>query len=405
MELQLKPSRLMRNALKRMVSHHRNASWIGVVLAFYSFIAIGIAEGGLGVLLPSILQAFKLNPASITLLFLSQITGYITAALNSGALTNRLGLAPMVLIAATSLTSALCIYASTTHWFVMVITGTLLGLGIGLIDAGINTFIASDQRNANKMGFLHAFYGIGALLGPTIATTLLELQLSWRNIYLVFASFVSLVIIGMLWAILHRYRPLTQRIKATSSIRADLRTVLTTPVIVISALLLAVYVGTEASIGNWSYTVQTIDRKTATWIAGYSVSGYWAGLTMGRFAMGRMVHWFGAIRTIVYSLALLLISSLIWWLFPAQLWSLFVMGFSLAAIFPTVIWLVPQRIDAPLVPSAIGFLTSAASLGAATIPTALGWLANQAGLSVIPMLIVGLTLIMIVLQCWITHHT
>lgn len=389
-----------------MVSkYNKDASWIGVALAFYSFVAIGIAEAGLGVLLPSILQAYQLNPASITLLFLSQIIGYITAALNSGALTSHIGLARMVLVAAISLTSALCIYGLATHWFVMVLAGTFLGLGIGLIDAGINTFIASDQRNANKMGFLHAFYGIGALLGPTIATTLLAIHLSWRTIYLVFASFVSVVIAGMLWAILHHYHPLTQRIKTSASARANLRTVLKTPAIVVSALLLAIYVGTEASIGNWSYTVQTLDRGTATWIAGYSVSGYWSGLTIGRFAMGQMVGWLGAIRTIIYSLALLLISSIVWWLFPAQLWSLFVMGFALAAIFPTVIWLVPQQVEAALVPSAIGFLTSIASLGAATIPTGLGWIANQAGLETIPMMIVGLTMAMIALQVWITRQT
>ncbi|MCU0551058.1 MAG: MFS transporter [Leptolyngbya sp. Prado105] len=253
-----------------MISSKRDASWIGIVLAFYSFIAIGIAEGGLGVLLPSILQTFQLNPARITFLFLSQITGYVIAALNSGTLVSRIGLARMVLLAAISLTSALSIYASTTHWSIMVISGTFLGLGIGLIDAGINTFIASDQRNANKMGFLHAFYGIGALLGPTIATTLLALQLTWRTIYLVIASVVSVVIVGMLWAIFHHYRPLTQRIESTESTRTNLRTIFQTPAIVLSALLLAIYVGTEASIGNWSYTVQTVDRGTTPWLAGYS---------------------------------------------------------------------------------------------------------------------------------------
>lgn len=380
-----------------------DASWIGIVLAFYSFIAIGIAEGGLGVLLPSILKTFQLNPASITFLFLSQITGYVIAALNSGTLVSHLGLARMILLAAISLTSALSIYASTTHWSMMVASGTLLGLGIGLIDAGMNTFIASNQQNANQMGFLHAFYGIGALLGPAIATTLLEAQVNWRYVYLVFASFAGFVIVGMIWAIVHHYRPLTQRIEATASTRSNLRMIFRTPTIVLSALLLAVYVGTEASIGNWSYTVQTVDRGTVTWLAGYSVSGYWAGLTLGRFSMGQMVRWFGAVRTIIYSLGLLLFSAGVWWLFPMQLWSLFVMGFALAAIFPTVIWLVPQRVEAALVPSAIGLMTSTASLGAATIPTLLGWLANQTGLGIIPMVIVGLAVFMIVLHHWINQ--
>jgi fucose permease len=79
------------------------------------------------------------------------------------------------------------------------------------------------------------------------------------------------------------------------------------------------------------------------------------------------------------------------------------MGFALAAIFPTIIWLAPQQIDADLVPSAIGFLTSVASVGAATVPTLLGWLANQFGLGVIPAFIVGLAIVMLVLQRQITR--
>jgi hypothetical protein len=36
----------------------------------------------------------------------------------------------------------------------MVMTGTLLGLGIGLIDAGMNTFIAHKRDSSNLMGFV-----------------------------------------------------------------------------------------------------------------------------------------------------------------------------------------------------------------------------------------------------------
>jgi fucose permease len=375
-------------------------AWIGIALAFYAFVAIGIAEGGLGVLLPSVLSEYGLTPASVTLLFLSQIAGYIFAALSSGVLSARIGLARMVLVAAIALTSTLCIYASTQHWLVMVLAGSFLGLGIGLIDAGINSFIASDQRNANKMGYLHAFYGIGALLGPTIATALLTLSVPWRNIYFVFATIVSFVIVGMIWAIRDPYRSLTQRVEQSSA-KTDLGIVLKTPIILVAGIFLAVYVGAEASVGNWAYTVQRLGRGTPNWIAGYSVSGYWFGLTLGRFATGKMTDWFGAKRTITGSLVLLLASSLIWWRFPNQLWSLFLIGFALAAIFPLTIWLMPQRIAPPLVPTAIGFMTSVASLGAATIPTSLGWIANQAGLSVIPGLIVVLAIAMLLLHRWI----
>jgi len=85
-----------------------------------------------------------------------------------------------------SLTSALVNYALTAHWSLMVASGTLLGQV--LASSMLAPTIANKQRNANLMGILHAFYGIGALLGPAIATTLLALGLDWRFIYLVFAG-------------------------------------------------------------------------------------------------------------------------------------------------------------------------------------------------------------------------
>lgn len=379
-------------------------AWIGTALAFYAFIAIGIAEGGLGVLLPSILATYSLTPATITLLFLSQVTGYTIAALTSSLLSSRMGLARMLLLASITLTSALVIYALTTHWLVMVASGTLLGLGIGLIDAGINTYIANDQRNANLMGLLHGFYGIGAFLGPTVATTLLALGLSWRLVYLVFAGVVGLMVAGTLWAVLHKYKPMTVRVTASGTDAGEnLRLALRTPTVLVAGLLLLVYVGTEASLGNWAYSVH-VSRGTPELVAGYSVSAYWLGLTIGRLGMGRVVDRLGAVRTVDLSLALLTIGLIAWWLLPGQLLSLPLIGFALAAIFPATIWLMPQRVPATMVPAAIGFVTSVASLGAATIPTAVGWIAARAGLESIPGLMVPVAVLMVALHRWLVRH-
>lgn len=381
-------------------------AWIGLALSFYAFISIGIAEGGLGVLLPSIMQAFQLTPASVTLLFLSQITGYIVAAFTSSLLSNHMGLARMLLIASITLTTALCIYASSPFWFVMVAAGTLLGLGIGLIDAGINTYIVNDPRHANAIGLLHGFYGTGALLGPAVATTLLNLNSSWRMVYGVFAGVVGVLVFGLLWTVGANYRPLTQRAAVSGTdARTNLRIAIQTPIVLVSGLLLLVYVGTEVSIGNWAYSVQTISRNTPELIAGYSISAYWMGLTLGRLGLGLAMKRLGAVRTIDLSLALLVMGLLVWWLFPNQLWSLPVLGLALAAIFPTTMVLMPRRIDASLVPAAIGFLASVGSLGAASIPTGMGWIANQIGLEVIPVLLFPLAAGMIGLHRWLVRHT
>ncbi|MGI0489182.1 MFS transporter [Pantanalinema rosaneae CENA516] len=386
-----------------MINYER---WIGVALSFYAFIAIGMVEGGLGVLIPSIQATYHLTAATVTLLFLSQLSGYIVAAIASSLLSSRLGLARMLLVAAVLLTSALIIYALSPLWSVMVAAGILLGLGIGLIDAGINTYIASDQRHADLTGILHAFYGIGALLGPAVATTLLAIDLDWRQIYQVFAVVVIGLIIGMGWAVWYRYPPMRrQNMHSTASAGLNLRVALRTPIVLMAGLLLMIYVGMESSVGNWAYSVQAVGRGTPAMVAGYSVSAYWLGLTLGRLVMGRLVRRLGANRLLDGCLGLLAIALLIWWQLPNAWFVLPVIGFALGPIFPTTIWLMPQRVAMALVPAAIGFITSVASLGAATIPTSMGWLATRSSLDIIPALLLPLGGLLILLHRWLVRRS
>ncbi|AFZ14749.1 major facilitator superfamily MFS_1 [Crinalium epipsammum PCC 9333] len=378
---------------------------LGLIVAFYAFIAIGMGEGGLGVLLPSIMTSFHLTPATVTWLFLSQITGYIVAAFSSSIISNHIGLARMLLLASILLSGALIVYASTPVWGVMVITGTALGLGIGLIDAGINTYIVNDARHSHFIGVLHGFYGTGALLDPAIATTLLGINLHWRIVYVVFASVVGLLSAVLIWVIKIDYQPLTHQVTVSGGdARANLRTALGTPTVLISGFFLLVYVGTEVAIGNWAYSVQTISRNTPLIIAGYSVSAYWMGLTIGRMGMGYAIKYLGTIRLLDFSLTLLTVGALSWWLLPEQVLSLPLLGLALAAIFPTTILLVPQRVAMPLVPATIGFLSSVASFGAATIPSGLGFVANSMGLSIIPIMMLPLAALMMLLHRWLVSH-
>ena len=390
----------------RLRSLLRNPAWIGVALSFYAFIAIGIAEGGLGVLIPSIQATFNLNSATITLLFLSQVSGYVFAALTSSLMSSRFGLARMLLLASFCLTCALVTYAVSPYWLLMVAAGTFVGLGIGLIDAGINTYIANHQGNADLMGLLHAFYGVGALLGPAVATTLLAMNVNWRGVYLVIATIVGITVLGMLWAVVYNYRPLNKRTSVTdTSATASLNLALRTPTVLLAGLLLLVYVGTEASVGNWAYSVQTVSRGTPEILAGYSVSAYWLGLTLGRLATGRIVRYLGAVRTLDSALMLLGVGLTAWWLLPKQLLSLPIIGFALAPIFPMTICLMPQRIPAAIVPAGIGFMTSVASLGAVGIPAGVGAIAARFGLEIIPVLMIPLVVIMVILHRWLVERS
>jgi fucose permease len=51
----------------------------------------------------------------------------------------------------------------------------------------------------------------------------------------------------------------------------------------LGAAILAVYVGLEASVGDWGFSYLVQARGLTESLAGYAVSGYWLGMTLGRF--------------------------------------------------------------------------------------------------------------------------
>ena len=84
---------------------------------------------------------------------------------------------------------------------------------------------------------------------------------------------------------------------------------------------LALYVGLELSVGNWgsSYLVQT--RALPHSLAGYTVSGYWLGLTLGRFLISPFAARAGlSTASLIYAcLAGVTAAATLAWLAPAAL--------------------------------------------------------------------------------------
>ncbi len=359
-------------------------------VACSAFVVIGAVEAALGVLVPSLLDTFTLSTGSVTLLLASQIGGYLLAALLNGVVNSRLGLDRLLLVAFTLLASALLLYALTPRWDLMVATGVAVGLGIGLIDAGLNTAVAQHAAGARLIGPLHGFYGVGAVTGPAIATTVLALGGGWRLVYGVLAGLGGLVLL-VLWR-QRRTCPWQRPAGAAGGDWRVLGQALRRPAVLLSGLVLLSAVGIEASIGTWGFSVQHLGRSQSAELAGIGVSLYWLGLTVGRFGFGALVGRLGVIRWISGSLALLLVAQIGWTHGAAPWVALSLAGFGLAGIFPATILLIPRRLPVALVPAAVGLATSAASAGAVVVPTSLGWIAAEMGLAAVPALLIPVVL-------------
>ena len=362
-----------------------------VGLAFFAFILIGANDGALGVLIPSMRLHYGVDKATIGLLFLFQTVGYLVAAFNSGLLVEKLGNRRFLVLGVVSFLLGVGTLSLMPQFMVILIMMLPLGFGVAIIDAGLNTYIASMPRNAALLNYLHAFYGIGALLGPLIASTILAIRWGWNSVYIVWIGMSLVLLIG--FQLVFREQNISQREDTATRPESNvLLAALSVPMVWIAALFMLIYVGAEVSVGSWTYSFLTEERHAPILLAGWMVSGYWIGLTLGRLTLARVTLRIGSERLILGCLVGVVIGGLFVWLLPVYAVSavgLGLIGFSFGPIYPTTIALISDRVSGRILPSVIGFMVSLGSIGAAICPWLAGLLAQRFGLwSLMPYVIV-----------------
>ncbi len=155
--------------------------------------------------------------------------------------------------------------------------------------------------------------------------------------------------------------------------------------IVLGSAMLAVYVGLEElGVGNWGFSYLVQARSLSQPLAGYAVSGYWLGLTLGRFLISPLAARARVTTAgMIYAcLAGVTVAATLTWLSPAAVAcvALGVLGFCLGPIFPTTMSIAPRLTQARLVPTAIGVMNAVAVVGGSALPWLAGTLTQDAGM-------------------------
>jgi fucose permease len=351
-----------------------------ILVAFTAVALIGVMAGAIGVLLPEQMAEFGVDKATIGLTFFMFSTGYVITATANGVLLHRLGIRRHLAVgtAATLLAAAGLILPA--GFVALLALQVVLGLGMGLLDAGFNSYLSTLSRPAALLNYFHAFFGVGALLGPIAAAVLVEHGFSWRAFFAAYAVAMALQLVALACFPRAGSGPV-----ADEAGRPRLGLALRLRVVLILAAFLGVYVGVEASVGNWAFSYLTKERGQEVLAAGWTVSGYWFGLTLGRFTLNALAERIsvGLVALSTLCIGGVGVAAVAVWVLPstaAATVGLAAMGFFLGPLFPTTIAIVPRLVPADLVATSIGLLVATSIAGGAALPWVVGLSAEQVGL-------------------------
>lgn len=364
------------------------------LLSCIMFALGGLHAGALGVVWIYVQAEFELSLSALGALVSAATVGRLLTSASSGPLINRFGIA-WILITGIGVTGAsLLIFAAAPLWIIVLLAAFISGLGSGAMAAGINAY-AAVNFSARQMNWLHGSFGVGSTIGPLVVTTIvIDLSLSWRWAYVMFATMRGLILLGFFltrkeWSLGEAKNKRGERA------HASLRQTIAMPIVWLMVLTFMMVTGIELVAGQFSNNFLIDARQMDPKVAGSWVSMYWASLTVSRFVAGFIITRIGNgmfLRLNMLGLiggAALLGSgggSL------SALLGLALVGFCIAPFAPLMASDTPGRVGKRHVANAIGFQFTGASLGMAVLPWLAGVLAEVFGLEIIPqfLVIVGL---------------
>jgi fucose permease len=387
-----------------------------VLLAYAAFVLIGIAAGGEGVLLLAQMGGYGVDRATIGIIFFTGSAGFVLAGFHNGSLIHRFGVRVSLAVGGGAYVLVGLYLATRPPFVAFVLVQVVVGYAAGVLESVLNTYLASLPNSRALLNQLHAFFGVGALLGPVVASWIVGFA-SWTVFYLVLAAAYLPLVIGFLVGYPRQQAtvppaplpgppaplpgppaplpepgvPLSGSPVALAELPAQrpggglLGAALRERGVLLGAAFLAVYVGLEIGMGNWAFSYLVEGRGLSSSLAGYSVSGYWLGLTVGRFVISPIAARIGATTARMMYACLIgaVAATTLAWLSPlATLASvaLMLLGFFLGPIFPTTMAIVPQLTEERLAPAAIGVLNAGSTVGGSALPWLAGAISQATGI-------------------------
>ncbi len=261
------------------------------------------------------------------------------------------------------------------------------GLGAGAIDASVNHYVA-NHYSSSVMNFLHCFYGVGAVISPTIMALALRLA-RWNEGY----RWTAYIQTGILLVVILSL-PLWKRNEAADreELResAGIREALRVPGVLPTLIAFFSYCAGEATCFLWtpSYFAGTRASLRDETVAAFG-SLIFGGLMLGRLISGFLSNKLGDRLLIRIGIAVELLGILLVFL-PAESHIVTALGFvvvgtGMGPVYPAIQHMAPENFGARYSAAVIGLQMASAYIGSTFMPMVFGHLQQAVGIGVMPL--------------------
>lgn len=349
----------------------------------------------------------------MSLIFVGNAMGFIMAAAFIDLLRERLGRSKTLFISQAIMVAAYIPLVCTAPFPMIVVSFFLAGFGMSLNLAIANHFSGSMRNSTAVLGVMHGSYGVGATVGPLIATSIVAVAHAiWSRFYFITLGTAVFNAFFAYWAFIGYEKEVAPQVLVApdeagrpapnpASNLAGMFSALSSRVVLLGALFIFAYQGAEVSISGWVISFLLTSRNGDPSRVGYVTAGFWGGVTLGRFLLSAPAHKVGE-KKFVYGVVVgAAVFELLVWLVPnvvGDAVAVAVVGLLLGPVYPCAASVFMRGMSRSEQVRGLGVISAFGSSGGAAAPFATGLLAQVVGTFVLNPIAIFLFGVMI--ACW-----
>ncbi len=373
-------------------------------IIYLSFISLGLPDSLLGSAWPIMRLEFNAEISLAGLISMVICAGTILSSLLSDAVTRKLGAGLVTSVSVAMTSVALFGFSVSASVPMLCLWAVPYGLGAGAVDAALNNYVALHY-SARHMSWLHAFWGVGASLGPYIMSAALAVDNNWRAGYST-VSLLQLVLTVALFASLPIWRRKAMESAASDSddirpVPLGLRGALKIKGVIYILTAFFAYCAMEATAGLWASSYLVEHRGMDAELAAGFASLFCLGLTAGRFVNGFIADRVGDRRLIrVGTVVMLGGMGMIMLPLPTDLGALaglVIVGIGCAPVYPSIIHATPANFGRENSQAIVGIQMASAYVGSTFVPPLFGLIASHISIALYPYFMAVFALLMLVM--------
>ena len=370
-----------------------------LIVIYLAFISLGLPDSMLGAAWPMMYMDLGVPVSYAGFISITVCVGTTIASLIYAKANARLSTWSITAISVACTAIALISYSMIQSFPVLILAALLLGIGAGAVDAGLNNYVALHYK-VRAMNFLHAFWGIGTLIGPFLLSYFFAHGMSWRNGYAAIGSIQSVICLILLlsrplWKIAGE-SPITESGEKPERRKGiPISEALHRKGAVTAMLGFFFYCAMEQSSMLWASTF-LVSAKGFTESSAAAAAGllFW-GITAGRVLSGLIGPKIKSRSMIWLSQASNLLGIILVLIVPEEFagYVFFFLGMGFGPVYPTMLQQTPELFGTKYSASIMGLEMSAAYIGSAMMPALFGVIGRSFSMSLFPFYILVIFII------------